>query len=639
MRTPDVPQNRSFILQSVRWAATPTWESGTLGGYKTDRDFDPEDALTLKQQAPIDWARSATGDRLSPKMGELRGLIGAQSVFSGGEHTIDQLCAAAREAGLDFLGFTEKLEMLTESEWEDVKARCRSASDDRFLAMPGIAARDKVGNRWFGCGYVPYLQPTAVTPDGKRLDNTYSFYFKYFRTRLLGFVDVGRNPNPWFEMKQASCMAVSTWEKGSLIDDAQASYFASCYDMENYIPIDYHAVTTPEEIAAAATGRVNVFTGGATEDLYNYMQGAGKFQRSMFWESPHYWYLSSQPRLLRNGGRNLGNLAIDQEKENLFRYGFKLSGLEAGDEVVLMDGPTVHRKWIAEGRTFETEHTWPHEQARVFVVHVVRDGETVLLASPVSLHYGRRFNQCGDRQNTIPYNYQPDDQGRWHVCGIPIGCKYKSWSPNTLVYATAKSRQIGAIGVEIVPDRMRAWFTSPVLEFDHPLREEHQCLASHQTHRLSCPGVLIVDELTDRVYPDGGRHLGDCHPPKLTEPLELFQLEQRRHGIYGMVGQLNGQLVESRISILQDVNLEGGRTRVRVSGDNYAIRENSNAYVESCLEGEVARVPVPEKPRWHELEKLMPGDYVGAYPFGYAWGGAQYAVRNDGDYGLIDTSR
>ena len=636
---PDVPQNRSFIFQSVRWAAETTWESGTLGGFKTDRRFDPEDALTLKKQAPIDWAQSPRGDRLSPKMGELRGLIGAQSVFSGGEHTIEQLCVAAREAGLDFLGFTEKLEMLTESEWEEVKAGCRGASDDRFLAMPGIAARDKVGNRWFGCGYVPYLQPTAVSSDGKTLDNTYSFYFKYFGTRLLGFVDVGRNPNPWFEMKQASCMAVSTWEKGSLVDNAQASYFASCYDMENYIPIDYHVVTAPQEIAAAATGRVNVFTGGTAQDLHDYMQGAGKFQRSMFWETPHHWYLSSQPKLLRNGGRNLGNLAIDQEQENLFRYGCKLSGLEAGDEILLMDGPKVHRKWVAEGEDFEAEHTWPHEQSRVFVVHVVRNGETILLASPVSLHYGRRFNQCGDRQNTIPYNYQPDDQGKWHVCGIPIGCKYKSWSPNTAVYSTARSRQIGAIGVEIVPDQIRAWFTSPVLQFDHPRSEEYASLASHQVHRLSCPGVLIVDELTDRVYPDGGRHLGDCHPPKLTEPLQLFHLDQRRYGLYGMVGQLNGQLVESRLSILQDVKLKNGRTMVRVSGDNYAVRENSNAHVESCLEGEVTREPVPEKLRWHEPEKLKPGDYVGAYPFGYAWGGAQYAVSDNLFVGYRQTHR
>jgi hypothetical protein len=359
----------------------------------------------------------------------------------------------------------------------------------------------------------------------------------------------------------------------------------------------------------------------------------------MFWENPHYWYVSSGPRLLRNGGLNLGNLAIDQERENLFRYGFELSGLEPGDEILLMDGPEVHRKWIAGGTSFQSEHTWPHEQVRVFVVHVVRHGKTILLASPVSLHYGRRFNQCGDRQNTIPYNYQPDDQGHWHVCDIPIGCKYKSWSPSTSVYATSKGWQIGAIGVEIVPDRIRSWFTSPTLEFDDVRAEGYACFASRQSHRLSCPGVIVVDELTDRVYPDSGRHLGDCGPPKKTEPLELFHLKQRRYGIYGMVGQLNGQLVESRLSILRDVKLKAGRTSVRVSGDNYAIRENANAHVESCLDGEVSRNPVPEKLRWHEPERLVPGDYVGVYPFGYAWGGAQYAVSENLFAGYRQTHR
>ena len=626
----DVPQNRSFIFQTVRWAAQPTLASGTFGHHVTDRNFDPEDALALKPQAAIDWSKSGAGERLSPQMGELRGIVGAQSTFSGAGHSIEELCAAARKAGLDFLGFTEKLEMLDEPDWNEIKARCTEASDDQFLAMPGIAASDKVGNRWFGIGYVPLPQPSAVTPDGKKLDNTYSFYFKYFRTRLLGFVAVGENPNPWFEMKQASCFGVYTSTGGSQTDDARESYFASCYNMENYLPLDYHVVVTPTQVTSAARGRVNVFTGGTVKDLHDYMQGAGKFQgRDLFWEGPHHWYLTSGPKLERNGGRNLGNLAIREEYENLFRYGLKLSRLKPGDRIVLRDGPTVHRQWIATGETFATEHTWPHEQARVFIVEVVRDGRTVLLASPVSLHYGRRFNQCGDRQNTIPYNYQPDDRGKWHVCGLPIGCKYKSWSPYTSVYATAKGWQIGAIGVEIVPDRIRTWFTSPVLEFDHPRQEQARSTASHQTHRLSCPGVLIVDETTDRVYPGGGHHLGDCEPPKLTEPLELYNLHQRRFGIYGMVGQLNGQLVESRIAILQDVKLKSGRTAVRVSGDNYTVRENAQPSVETCVGGNVTRTAIPEKLRWHDPQRLTTGDYVGVYPFGLAWGGAQYAVSGN----------
>ena len=106
-----------------------------------------------------------------------------------------------------------------------------------------------------------------------------------------------------------------------------------------------------------------------------------------------------------------------------------------------------------------------------------------------------------------------------------------------------------------------------------------------------------------------------------------------------MVGQLNGQLVESRISILQDVKLRKGRTAARVSGDNYAIREDSHPSVETCLKGTITRHPVPDRLHWHEPERLAPGDYVGVYPFGYAWGGAQFAVSDNLWVGYRQTHR
>ena len=216
-------------------------------------------------------------------------------------------------------------------------------------------------------------------------------------------------------MKQASGMAVYTSEAGRVKDDSHKVFFESSYNAENYVPFAFDRLRSPAEVARAAKGMVNVFTGGTIEDLERYVRGQGRFRVNMFWEAPHHWYLSSGPRLQYNGGRNLHNLAIDQERENLFRYGFKLAGLQRGDEVRLMDGHAVYRRWVASGPQFHSEHTWPHEQTRYFVVHVVRGERTVLLASPVNLNYGRRFNQCGDRQNTLPYNYQPDDDGRWHV--------------------------------------------------------------------------------------------------------------------------------------------------------------------------------------------------------------------------------
>ena len=182
-----------------------------------------------------------------------------------------------------------------------------------------------------------------------------------------------------------------------------------------------------------------------------------------------------------------------------------------------MDGPEVFRERIAEDSVFQTEHTWPHEQVRVFVLQVVRNGETMLMGAPIKLDYGRRFNSCGDRQNSLPFNCQPDVLGNWYVSGIPLHAKYKSWRPNTIVYATCKSWLIGAVGIELNPTLMTGWFTSPHMRFDHERIEGGINLSSYHRHRLSCPGVVIVDEVCQRVCPDDG-HAAD--PPGIFRGME-----------------------------------------------------------------------------------------------------------------------
>jgi len=632
----DRPDNRTFIMQTVAWAAQPSLREGNFGGFVTDRSIRPEAGAILKSaehvpSVPIKWEEVKPVSEIAPKMYSLKGLIGAQSTFSGGEYTVAQLCAAARKAGLDFLAFTEKLEEMNADKWQRLQDACDQASDKSFLAFPGLWALDKVGNRLFGFGKARFPRPTSVTPDGKRIDNLAQFWINTYDRRMTGFADVNKNPNPWFEMRQTSGFAVFTYEGGQLRDEAFRGFCESSYNMENYFPFSVSVVTSPEDIASAAANMVNVFTGRTLKELDDYVHGKGEFTRSTFWETPHHWYLSSGPKLEYHGGYNINNLAVDEENENVYRYGFKLSGLRRGDEILLRDGWQVFRKWIASGDTFSLERTWPHDQVRVFVLQVTRNGKTVLIGSPVRHNYGRRFMTCGDRQNSLPFNYQPDKNGDWYATGIPLGCHYKSWEPSTLVYGTVKHYIIGAIGIEANPTIITSWFTSPSIPFDSSRMETYRSLSSVHFHRLSCPGIYIVDDIARRVYPEGGRHGGDQQPPLLTEPLQLFNYTARRYGIYGMIGQLNGQLVESRITALQDVSMKKGQQSVMVSAKHHPPRPNPNLtyWAEKRVDGEVRRYEAGQTPKQVIAEELSRGDYVGCYPQGLAWGGAHYAVAGD----------
>ncbi|HEY3417036.1 MAG TPA: hypothetical protein VGM23_09155, partial [Armatimonadota bacterium] len=336
---PEALQDRTLFQQAVRWAAEPTLAGNAFGGYLADRNFHyDEKAILQGLKAPIDWSKIGAVDKLAPKLNAQRGLVGAQSTYSGGAHTVAELCQAAKAAGLQFLGFTEKLEMLTPATWEKLKADCATQSDANFLALPGLIGLDKEGNTWFGLGWITFPAAPALTTDSKRIDNTYYLFDRVFKGRLYGFARVGRNPNPWFEMKQASAFAVYTQEPGQPLDNMEAEYLKSCTDMENYIPLSVTLLTTPQAVGASARGVLNVFTGPSVKALEDYARGEGSYQGGLYWPSPHAWYLTRGPQLVYHGGYNLGNLDVDEEKENLYRYGFKLAGLQPGDRVVLYDG-------------------------------------------------------------------------------------------------------------------------------------------------------------------------------------------------------------------------------------------------------------------------------------------------------------
>ncbi|MFW6059149.1 MAG: hypothetical protein ACODAQ_03155, partial [Phycisphaeraceae bacterium] len=594
--TPAGPvQNREFIHQTLRWLAEPTLgDAGRFGGYETPRDFNPTQSAILDADVQaIDWSSAppvSEMDRYRMR-GHQRGLIGAQSTFSGGEHTVAKLCAAAREAGLQFLGFTERMSVLDAESWRKLKEACQRESSESFTALPGMIGQDRVGNTWFALGYADYPQPPGVTPQGDRVDSTLHFWAQSFGKRFVGFADVASNPNPWYEMKHSSAFAVYTMRGSAQHNDtAEHEYLRASYNQDIYVPTRITIIDSLEDVRERADGMVNVFGAEQPSDLTVYARGDAPYDRQPNKTYNKRWYLTAGPQLAYHGGRNLGNLATDPAKQNRYRYGFKLTNLQSGDRILLMDGPEVFREWRADSDTFATQHTWPHDQSRSFVLRVKRGGETVMLSAPVTVHYGRRFQMVGDRQNTLPYNYQPDAEGDFYVTGGPLGPRYKGWAPNTLIYGNFKQWLSGAVGVEHTPRMYAGFQTAPRIRFDHPKADQGdgRDMASHQIHRLSCPGVVVVDEVAHRHYPGSSKHPGGA-PPLRTKPLELYQFDQRRYGIYGMLDQRNAQYIESEILALRDVSLRG--SNVRVSAYTRSIEPESSMYVETRAGGAVKRYP------------------------------------------------
>jgi|GEM_PF-3772036 hypothetical protein len=620
MTEPGLAQNRTFIINAVKQMAESGKANG-FGGYIADRTIIPDKEYVLNG-TNADWSKIPSLLNTLPQLNYLRGIVGAQSTFSGGRHSVAELSRAAGAAGLDFLVFTEKLEKMNAEKWGTLKKECKAASSDKFLAFPGLIGLDKVGNRWFVFGYADYPTVPGLTTDRKRIDNTYFLNAKIFGLRMTGYAYTGKNPVPPCEMRQCSGMSVFTYENGKQVDDAVTHFLRSSWNQEYMLPFAVAICDSPAAINETAQNTMlNIYTGISLKDFDGYV--AGKGFASLHIERPQRWYLTRGPRLVQYGAVS-GGFGVDEEKENRSAVAFRLTGLKNGDTVRLMNGEDVLREWQADKSELSTEFRWANDKLRSPVIEVKRNGEMVLVSSATMLQNGSFFNQCGDRQNTIPYVYLPDKKDNVYVSGTPIEMKYRGWTPVTNVYAPVKAWAIGAVGLELVPVSWSSWSSGPDIPIKSARQERRANLASYHYQVLSAPGIMIVDDIVGRVHPNGKTHLGDCFPPQLTEPLRFFNALCRKYALFGRIGegQVNGQLLEGRINILEDIELSNGYIDV-------AFPKMSGAtHVEYRNDGKVVRYAVSD-PNCRGEFKMNTGDYIGLYPFGLAGGGAIFAVKGD----------
>ncbi|MDY6913449.1 MAG: hypothetical protein SVT52_03195, partial [Planctomycetota bacterium] len=108
------------------WLGEPSQKSGVCGGYKPGSlpPLPKAGGVELKPYHDLDDAPAFAG------------VFGVYSNHSGGLYTVKQWADKARSLGLKFLAFTDRIE--SRHVWEQLKADCLAASDEDFVAIPGV---------------------------------------------------------------------------------------------------------------------------------------------------------------------------------------------------------------------------------------------------------------------------------------------------------------------------------------------------------------------------------------------------------------------------------------------------------------------------------------------------------------------
>jgi hypothetical protein len=152
------------FANTFRWLAEPSLAAGKGGATTPDAVLHPP--VTIWPAPPtIQW-----GALNAPLQDESQynGLMGAQTSLSSGTGTVADYVKAAHAANLQFLVFLEDSFKMDQGKWDQLVAQCKAASDDTFLAVPGLIYEDAQGNHHYSFdSHARFPKPSMLLPDGR----------------------------------------------------------------------------------------------------------------------------------------------------------------------------------------------------------------------------------------------------------------------------------------------------------------------------------------------------------------------------------------------------------------------------------------------------------------------------------------
>lgn len=246
------------------WLAEPSLDMADFGTFTESTDELPP----LPVEREFEWPFP------QPQKTDVRGIVGVHSAYSDGAGDVDAYVAAAKEAGLCFLVFSEALDALTEDEFKQLKADCLRVSNDEFYACPGIEFIDPLGLRWATYAErLRYPPPTDTTRgkthvmfDGKvlHMPGAYSVMTHFAPLGLLGTDKLyevgGHQANMWWFHR----FFPFVYDGADLVEEDIDGYLFGLRDVRFLSPVGFSQVKRPADLATAAAACVTVFKDLAT---------------------------------------------------------------------------------------------------------------------------------------------------------------------------------------------------------------------------------------------------------------------------------------------------------------------------------------------------------------------------------------
>ncbi len=495
-----------------RWLAEPSIEAG-MGGYLTSDDLLNPKPKLVPVPAVKDWAAWSESNPLSEAaMPQTAGLIGAKTALSGGKGSVADYVRAAKAAGLDFIVFLEDTLQMDQQKWDTLVADCRKASDETFLAVPGITYEDAQGNHLYAFADEAKLPPDEMLLPDRRLATIqqirsrvyFDYYNEYNRQKCLGgFWNHAHNRLNYADYKLYNSFPIFTFVDGRQVDSALKEYLylqgiGGCQAV-----LALEMLTSPDQVAKRARDGWKVIAHRPLEQL-----DGSWFQRCYSFSGGSAQYISNGPQIILWEGVN--RLAEPKGlwfRPDLWQYRLRLRvasnvGLKC---VTIHDGDRqVMRRYLLDGeKEFAEEIIMSNSQqfAPLLIVEDVH-GKRAISMSFWTRNLLKEEFLCSDRCNPLG-NSRLVKKGRTGWAWTPVGFQ------NNLGVTASK----GLLKIDLAPavsltpnsptlpiDGKPAGFPTTTLRFNPRIPGEIEFLFQMPRVRLIGPEVGIGDAVLKYAF-------------------------------------------------------------------------------------------------------------------------------------------
>ena len=337
------------------------------------------------------------------------GLVGGMSNLSRGKAAPEELIAAAKAAGYEFIVFTEDLGVLKKEGWDKLVTLCKASTDAHFAAFPGMYYKTIHGQEFIAFGlagdlsYPPADWTQQVDGETRLIENN-AFVRGLSVVPAVVMVYPSRNPNPLRVNSQFYGFATHTYEGGTLVDAAFSSYLDLQREGLELFPLAVHFVKDAAGVAAARAGGMQTYL--RARSLETAARSVEGFSNAPYNE-PQYvkpGFVSSGPEMQWLWAENWGDSDLAIPNNDRHRLQLMVSAPAGLREVRVYDNARLWERFSLHGaHSFTRQIDNYHDQQHSYVV------EAVDMQGGRSISWGRmtavqevNAGMCGDNWNDMP---------------------------------------------------------------------------------------------------------------------------------------------------------------------------------------------------------------------------------------------